>query len=98
MPKQKFPSKLFLLQLLLSNHVALLIGFLVSTGTLWKTLLYIIQYFYRGFFKKELSCLKGILIFVFNGLWIVVPIYFIVHYGLQLHNLASQNENCTLTF
>ena len=65
-PTQTFPSKLFLLQLLLSNHVALLIGILVSTGTLWKTLLYIIQYFYRGFLKKScpasklLSCLCSI--------------------------------------
>ena len=79
----------------MKNRGAVLCGFVVSTMTFWKTLIYMIQYFDLtggGHLLSHLNWLQYTLFMLPNSLWLVIPLYFILTYGKVLRSGLNNLE------
>ena len=72
-------------QLLKKNSGAWLCGFLVSTMTFWKTIIYLMQYFEfcaGGHMVAHLDWQQYLgLLLLPNAFWVFLPFYFMLAYG-----------------
>ena len=79
---------LSLYQIFARSSKAVLVGFLVSVLTFWKTVLYMIQYTEicnGGDRLSHVDIGNAILFFVIpNGFWLVFPFILIIYYGRKL--------------
>ena len=75
-------------QLLQKNKGAWLCGFAVSTMTFWKTVIYMMQYFdfcAGGHLVQHHTWQQYLGLFMIpNGIWVVLPFYFMLIYGRRL--------------
>lgn len=85
------------LQLLTRNKGAVLTGFFVSALTWWKTVIYMLQYTWLSNGAHLVSHLNwmqfSFLFLIPNGIWIVVPAWFMLSYGSQLYHIVMAHKD-----